>query len=419
MPHSRPLGRGIISIHAPHEGERRVINAVVVSLAAFQSTLPTRGSDQILTCKEILEDEISIHAPHEGERLCFRHALRRRQYISIHAPHEGERRTPSSAVPRRTSNFNPRSPRGGATTAICRFKERPCHFNPRSPRGGATHNKRRRRLGKIYFNPRSPRGGATPPNWRGWWTDGFQSTLPTRGSDRRKRPRCGFQGISIHAPHEGERHTHRQAKRGRYRISIHAPHEGERRYRAKITIGTDAFQSTLPTRGSDPAVAPPPWVGLWDFNPRSPRGGATLWRQLLNNWRGFQSTLPTRGSDVGYGFIAEWSVEFQSTLPTRGSDICLNYRHISMILFQSTLPTRGSDVQTANCTAATDIISIHAPHEGERQRKSAFVYSISANLLNIIHCGTVTRAVSRRRIALFRLFSVRRSGVFMYAYASH
>lgn len=65
------------------------------------------------------------------------------------------------------------------------------------------------------------------------------------------------------------------------------------------------------------------------------------------------------------------------------------------------------------------LISIHAPHEGERQRKSAFVCSISANLLNIIHCGTVTRAVSRRRIALFRLFSVRRSGVFTYAYASH
>ena len=64
-------------------------------------------------------------------------------------------------------------------------------------------------------------------------------------------------------------------------------------------------------------------------------------------------------------------------------------------------------------------VSIHAPHEGERRRKSAFVCSISANLLNIIHCGTVTRAVSRRRIALFRLFSVRRSGVFMYAYASH
>ena len=88
-------------------------------------------------------------------------------------------------------------------------------------------------------------------------------------------------------------------------------------------------------------------------------------------------------------------------------------------VFQSTLPTRGSDVLGALCTYRRGKISIHAPHEGERQRKSAFVCSISANLLNIIHCGAVTRAVSRRRIALFRLFSVRRSGVFMYAYASH
>ena len=88
------------------------------------------------------------------------------------------------------------------------------------------------------------------------------------------------------------------------------------------------------------------------------------------------------------------------------------------MLFQSTLPTRGSDVWLVG-NSARDGISIHAPHEGERQRKSAFVCSISANLLNIIHCGAVTRAVSRRRIALFRLFSVRRSGVFMYAYASH
>ena len=88
-------------------------------------------------------------------------------------------------------------------------------------------------------------------------------------------------------------------------------------------------------------------------------------------------------------------------------------------IFQSTLPTRGSDGVIVQTRLGSVYISIHAPHEGERQRKSAFVCSISANLLNIIHCGTVTRAVSRRRIALFRLFSVRRSGVFMYAYASH
>ena len=82
-------------------------------------------------------------------------------------------------------------------------------------------------------------------------------------------------------------------------------------------------------------------------------------------------------------------------------------------------PHEGERLSIYNILRRHKAISIHAPHEGERQRKSAFVYSISANLLNIIHCGTVTRAVSRRRIALFRLFSVRRSGVFMYAYASH
>ena len=87
--------------------------------------------------------------------------------------------------------------------------------------------------------------------------------------------------------------------------------------------------------------------------------------------------------------------------------------------FNPRSPRGGATIPAADVAEVVRCISIHAPHEGERQRKSAFVCSISANLLNIIHCGTVTRAVSRRRIALFRLFSVRRSGVFMYAYASH
>ena len=201
-----------------------------------------------------------------------------------------------------------------------------------------------------------------------------------------------------------------------------------------------------------------------DFNPRSPRGGATKLPECsIVTKRRFQSTLPTRGSDHHMYFTASSRVIFQSTLPTRGSDalggrrsalppiisihaphegerrtlqgLPLARKHFNprsprggatMILkalracmiFQSTLPTRGSDLHRRTFRRGK-AISIHAPHEGERQRKSAFVYSISANLLNIIHCGTVTRAVSRRRIALFRLFSVRRSGVFMYTYASH
>ena len=80
--------------------------------------------------------------------------------ISIHAPHEGERRFPLGIVPRGRINFNPRSLRGGSDYIIMTFIHTFGHFNPRSPRGGATN-----------------------------------SPIPSNT----------FDGISIHAPHEGER----------------------------------------------------------------------------------------------------------------------------------------------------------------------------------------------------------------------
>ena len=59
-------------------------------------------------------------------------------------------------------------------------------------------------------------------------------------------------------------------------ISIHAPHEGERRVIRPVVFPLImAFQSTLPTRGSDGPIAPQ-IVYTSHFNPRSPRGGATL-----------------------------------------------------------------------------------------------------------------------------------------------
>ena len=58
---------------------------------------------------------------------------------------------------------------------------------------------------------------------------GFQSTLPTRGSDfAHANIDRSIVGISIHAPHEGER-LYRLIRRCiGTNISIHAPHEGER-----------------------------------------------------------------------------------------------------------------------------------------------------------------------------------------------
>ena len=57
-----------ISIHAPHEGERRIAIGPSRYDRLFQSTLPTRGSDVLTIARPDGAKIISIHAPHEGER---------------------------------------------------------------------------------------------------------------------------------------------------------------------------------------------------------------------------------------------------------------------------------------------------------------------------------------------------------------
>ncbi len=218
--------------------------------------------------------------------------------------------------------FNPRSPRGGAT----RVDNRDCgsarNFNPRSPRGGATERVIRG-SNNFGISIHAPHEGERPQRsvTVSFATNEFQSTLPTRGSD--SIADCLSQPgrrISIHAPHEGERLYHGTCKytiffyfnprspRGgatiwaanalwqlKYfnprsprggatpmqtesllhaSISIHAPHEGERRIAESTLISRVKFQSTLPTRGSDGRENQVTGK-LNDFNPRSPRGGAT------------------------------------------------------------------------------------------------------------------------------------------------
>ena len=82
----------MVSIHAPHEGERPVDINDLAARISFQSTLPTRGSDgrQPLVLAIIID--VSIHAPHEGERQFRPRRPSFFQKVSIHAPHEGERR---------------------------------------------------------------------------------------------------------------------------------------------------------------------------------------------------------------------------------------------------------------------------------------------------------------------------------------
>ena len=153
----------------------------------------------------------------------------------------------------------------------------------------------------------------------------FQSTLPTRGSDYKRRD-C--------------------YNRRRY-ISIHAPHEGERQRYLICTIVSTKFQSTLPTRGSDGQRQMISVQQAENFNPRSPRGGATRDSTDQPVSRYISIHAPHEG-------------ERPLLLPSMSI----------MSIFQSTLPTRGSD-GIAWAEIFANPISIHAPHEGERRWATA------------------------------------------------
>ena len=184
----------------------------------------------------------------------------------------------------------------------------------------------------------------------------FQSTLPTRGSDA-ERHEYGRDAVRFQStlPTRGSDAWCACPCRPDTTVSIHAPHEGERRYAGQYRP-----------------------VGQ-GFNPRSPRGGATPFLCTVRIAAArFQSTLPTRGSDKTRRDDSGRGAKFQSTLPTRGSDPSLSFiKGRFMQWFQSTLPTRGSDWQSARPCKSSQRVSIHAPHEGERQQ--AYILSSITN----------------------------------------
>ena len=198
------------------------------AVCLFQSTLPTRGSDKY-SAEQLQGAFISIHAPHEGERQFPSGISIDNVPISIHAPHEGERPLPMCPA-RKDISFQSTLPTRGSDGLELIARQKEYHFNPRSPRGGATVKMAEIESKYPHFNPRSPRGGATLSPWlQQQRVYIFQSTLPTRGSDE-----YFFDDMT-----------------GQKYISIHAPHEGER------------LRPFAPVRFAH------------NFNPRSPRGGAT------------------------------------------------------------------------------------------------------------------------------------------------
>ena len=151
-------------------------------------------------------------------------------------------------------------------------------------------------------------------------------------------------GVSIHAPHEGERHSLFSYLTRISTVSIHAPHEGERLICRFCSITTrSSFNPRSPRGGATPRSPLYRVCGLC-FNPRSPRGGATFLCILLSGINHmFQSTLPTRGSDQGIKYPYAGLVGFNPRSPRGGATIYSVPSSIRYREFQSTLPTRGSD----------------------------------------------------------------------------
>ena len=196
----------------------------------FQSTLPTRGSDN---------HDVSLISPYK--------------------------------------NFNPRSPRGGATQTTHHEFDATYQFQSTLPTRGSD------RLARMCASYSPPR---------------FQSTLPTRGSDDAETDAVlRLMDISIHAPHEGERLNDLATRISKLEISIHAPHEGERRDCRQPSPRQRGISIHAPHEGERRTHLPPRHYGGY-FNPRSPRGGATMYGVCdMVSYLKFQSTLPTRGSD--------------------------------------------------------------------------------------------------------------------------
>ena len=190
----------------------------------------------------------------------------------------------------------------------------------------------------------------------------FQSTHPTRGCDE--------------APLTDKQKT--------FMISIHAPHEGVRQELDSNKDNPLNFNPRTPRGGATWTVRMIIRVPMY-FNPRTPRGGATPKFLSEDIEKLFQSTHPTRGcEDTTYIPLFSFVISIhaphegvrrkqQHKRPNAGH---FNPRTLrggatmpyistnSSFVFQSTHPTRGCDVHTDFCDVIQEYFNPRTPRGG-------------------------------------------------------
>ena len=218
----------------------------------------------------------------------------------------------------------------------------------------------------LYFNPRTPRGGATWYPVQHFLVAAFQSTHPTRGCDSSLTLSSSLFIFQSTHPTRGCDQLFMGLVKS-ITISIHAPHEGVRRMQQVQSQQFTVFQSTHPTRGCD---SNPGGGGVpqKNFNPRTPRGGATYSTNSTAQTTTFQSTHPTRGCDLVKKLTTTVKGLFQSTHPTRGCDLICAICS-ALIVFQSTHPTRGCDSRSTAATPAGNHFNPRTPRGGATHPK--------------------------------------------------
>ena len=152
------------------------------SFLQFQSTLPTRGSDVGGLFRYHQRDYVSIHAPHEGERRADNERCYKGLQFQSTLPTRGSDWDDVKQM-REQGGFNPRSPRGGATRGVFKTEGKNI-VSIHAPHEGERPKSPRRDMALWPFQSTLPTRGsdnATRPASRR--SAKFQSTLPTRGSD--------------------------------------------------------------------------------------------------------------------------------------------------------------------------------------------------------------------------------------------
>ena len=123
-----------ISIHAPHEGVRHSLMCLVERLYRFQSTHPTRGCDRNLRCSVSAQIFQSTH-PTRGcdTGSCFDSSA-----FLFQSTHPTRGCDFNTFAPRLHNQFQSTHPTRGCDDQGRRCRQALGNFNPRTPRGGAT-----------------------------------------------------------------------------------------------------------------------------------------------------------------------------------------------------------------------------------------------------------------------------------------